>query len=35
MYGGQMMPSGDAQVNELIYLFEKTIYERVTSKDKI
>lgn len=28
MYGGQMMPSGDAQVQDMIHLFEKTVYEQ-------
>ncbi|EXJ57743.1 beta-lactamase [Cladophialophora psammophila CBS 110553] len=32
IYGGQLMPSGDAQVQEMIYLFEKTVYEQAGVK---
>ncbi|KAK5327265.1 hypothetical protein LTR93_002649 [Exophiala xenobiotica] len=34
-YGGQLMPSGDAQVQELICLFEKTIYKEASAKGNI
>ncbi|KIY01263.1 uncharacterized protein Z520_02815 [Fonsecaea multimorphosa CBS 102226] len=33
-YGGQMMPSGDAKVQEMIHLFEKTMYEEAASKGR-
>lgn len=31
IYGGQVLPPGDKQTEEMIVLFEKTMYERLAS----
>lgn len=33
IYGGQVMPAGDAQTKEMIVLFEKTMYQRLSQHE--
>ena len=33
LYGGQVRPPGDVKVEEMITLFEKTMYERLATHE--